>query len=345
MKKKNTYLLNIKDAFKTLSTGLKLTMKHGVDTGKKASSTDPIWSEDYFKEGDEPFTLQYPRQEFELPDNSRSKLHNEIEDCIVCDKCAKICPVDCIEIEAIRSPEEIGKTSDGTTKRLYAARFDIDMAKCCFCGLCTTVCPTECLTMTKEYDYTSYDFADHNFEFGEMTPLEILEKKQAWEKHQEEKEKEKAAKASAAKPIAKVNPVKPASTVEDKKAGGSEDDTASKADKPRPSFKPKMKPKVDAAEKSESQAATPKPVFKPKVKPSIPKKSDEPKDENIESTKSRPVFKPKVKSTAPKDDSSKDEADGAEEKPKAKPVFRPKVKPVVKKKTDENSDDKSASES
>ncbi|MGE0930635.1 4Fe-4S dicluster domain-containing protein [Peijinzhouia sedimentorum] len=343
MKKKNTYLLNIKDAFKTLTTGLKLTIKHGVDTGKKASSTDPIWSDDYFKEGDEPFTLQYPRQKFDLPDNSRNKLHNEIEDCIVCDKCAKICPVDCIEIEAIRSPEEIGKTSDGTTKRLYAARFDIDMAKCCFCGLCTTVCPTECLTMTKEYDYTSYDFADHNFEFGEMTPLEILEKKQAWEKHQEEKEKEKAAKASVAKPVAKVKPAMPSRSSEEKKAGGLDSDTSKAAAKPKPSFKPRMKPKVDAA-KTENEAEAPKPVFKPKVKPSIPKKFDEPKDESTEAAKPRPVFKPKMKSTAPKEASSQEQTNNEEEKPKAKPVFRPKVKPVVKKKTDED-ENKNSSES
>ncbi len=316
-----------------------------MDTGKKASSTDPIWSDDYFKEGDEPFTLQYPRQKFDLPDNSRNKLHNEIEDCIVCDKCAKICPVDCIEIEAIRSPEEIGKTSDGTTKRLYAARFDIDMAKCCFCGLCTTVCPTECLTMTKEYDYTSYDFADHNFEFGEMTPLEILEKKQAWEKHQEEKEKEKAAKASVVKPVAKVKPTMPSRSSEEKKAGGLDSDTSKAAAKPKPSFKPRMKPKVDAA-KTENEAEAPKPVFKPKVKPSIPKKPDEskPKDESTEAAKPRPVFKPKMKSTAPKEASSQEQTNNEEEKPKAKPVFRPKVKPVVKKKTDED-ENKNSSES
>ena len=89
-----------------------------------------------------------------IPDVGRYRLHNEIDDCIVCDKCAKICPVDCIDIEPIKATEEIGKTSDGTPKRIYAAKFDIDMGKCCFCGLCTTVCPTECLTMTKVYDFS-----------------------------------------------------------------------------------------------------------------------------------------------------------------------------------------------
>ena len=97
------------------------------------------------------------REQIPIPDHGRYQLHNEIDDCIVCDKCAKICPVDCIDIEPVRSPEVFGQTSDGTPLRIHAAKFDIDMAKCCFCGLCTVVCPTECLTMTKEFDFSTTD--------------------------------------------------------------------------------------------------------------------------------------------------------------------------------------------
>src|SRR5206468_2994824 len=113
----------------------------------------------------------------------RYKLHNEIDDCIVCDKCVRVCPVDCIEIEAIPSPTAIGQTSNGMNKRIYAAKFDIDMAKCCFCGLCTTVCPTACLTMTPEYDFSVFDFAAHNVGFATMTSQEISEKEQEWAAH------------------------------------------------------------------------------------------------------------------------------------------------------------------
>ena len=98
--------------------------------------------------------------------------------------CVKVCPVNCIEIEPIRATDIIGKTSDGTNKRIHAAKFDIDMSKCCFCGLCTTVCPTECLTMTKSYDFSTFDRGDHVYEFAEMTPLQILEAKQAFEEKQ-----------------------------------------------------------------------------------------------------------------------------------------------------------------
>ena len=107
---------------------------------------------------------------------------------IVCDKCAKICPVDCIDIEPIRAVEDLGVTSDGTPKRIHAAKFDIDMAKCCFCGLCTVVCPTECLTMTKEYDFSTTDILDHNFSFSKMTENEITQRKAEFETYQESKQ-------------------------------------------------------------------------------------------------------------------------------------------------------------
>ena len=95
----------------------------------------------------------------------------------------RVCPVDCIEIEAIKSPVAIGTTSNGMTKRLHAARFDIDLAKCCFCGLCTTVCPTRCLTMTPEYDYSVFDWVDHKVSFATMTPEEVTARKQDWTTH------------------------------------------------------------------------------------------------------------------------------------------------------------------
>jgi formate hydrogenlyase subunit 6/NADH:ubiquinone oxidoreductase subunit I len=128
-------------------------------------------------------TLQYPHEKLPVPERGRYKLHNVIEDCIVCDKCAKVCPVNCIEIGAIPAPEVIGTTSNGMKKRIHAAKFDIDMAKCCFCGLCTTVCPTECLTMTPEYDFSVFDVLEHKVSFAEMSEQEIMQKKQIWEAH------------------------------------------------------------------------------------------------------------------------------------------------------------------
>jgi NADH-quinone oxidoreductase subunit I len=211
-------------------------------------------------------TLQYPKETLPVPDNGRYKLHNEIDDCIVCDKCAKICPVNCIEIEPIRAVEEIGKTSDGSSKRIYAAKFDIDMGKCCFCGLCTTVCPTECLTMTKNYDFSEYDVVDHNFSFSEMTPVEILEKQQALEAYMQAKEAAKTAKATdisgAEKPKPAIRP----------KTGGSGAKSVFRPKTPTGSAKPVIKP-------NEGE----KPVIKSKIssKPVIKKKEEAPQDPQV----------------------------------------------------------------
>ncbi|MCX2743524.1 4Fe-4S dicluster domain-containing protein [Mangrovivirga sp. M17] len=182
----NTYFGNITEAFDTLITGLKTTWKH-IPLARKKRSLENVDSEKYFEKQEGLFTVQYPRFEMPVPEKGRYQLHNEIEDCIVCDKCAKVCPVDCIDIEPVKATEEIGKTSDGTPKRIHAAKFDIDMAKCCFCGLCTTVCPTECLTMSQDYDYSTFDITDHNFPFSKMTEKEISDAKADLEKAMEEK--------------------------------------------------------------------------------------------------------------------------------------------------------------
>ena len=134
-------------------------------------------------------TLRYPKERLALPDHGRNQLHNEMDDCILCDKCARVCPVDCIEIQSIRSSELLGRTSDGTPKRLHAAYFAIDMAKCCFCGLCTVVCPTECLTMQPEYEYSSSRVETHRLVFAEMSPEEIDVHQKSWTRFLESKQK------------------------------------------------------------------------------------------------------------------------------------------------------------
>ncbi len=213
----SSYWQNIKSAFITTLKGLQTTFGHIIlarKTNKPISIKDPT----YFEQNKGIMTMQYPHENMPVPDNGRYKLHNEIDDCIVCDKCAKICPVDCIEIEPIKAVEEFGKTSDGTPKRIYAAKFDIDMGKCCFCGLCTVVCPTESLTMTKTFDFSEYDVDDHTYVFATMTPLEILAKKKELEEHEKSKLENQTAvktevtssptvKPKMSKPVFKPRPV------------------------------------------------------------------------------------------------------------------------------------------
>jgi formate hydrogenlyase subunit 6/NADH:ubiquinone oxidoreductase subunit I len=223
----NNYFGNVWEGISSLAKGLSLTFQHFVNARHHRK---PIGIEDknYFQQDKGIVTLKYPHEAIPIPDNGRYRLHNEIDDCIVCDLCAKICPVNCIEIDVVKATEEIGKTSDGTTKRLYAAKFDIDMAKCCYCGLCTTVCPTECLTMTKTYDYSEFDIRNMVYHYTDLTPEQAEDKKKLFEAQQIEKAKAKAENDSK-KIITDVNvKEKPSETPEVKK----------------PAFKPVFKPVI-----------------------------------------------------------------------------------------------------
>lgn len=185
---------NIIKGFTTAGKGLNLTLKHFF-AAKNSREVLSVKADNYFKQLPGNATIQYPHQTLPVPETGRYQLFVEMDDCIVCDLCAKICPVNCIDIESIKATEAIGQTSDGTTKRLYAAKFDIDMAKCMYCGLCTTVCPTECITMTNQYDKSVDALSLLNYQFSAMTQEEATEKKSALEKQQAEKA---AAKQAAA---------------------------------------------------------------------------------------------------------------------------------------------------
>jgi len=181
--------------FTTAWKGLTLTMKHLFASNAKRTVI-PMSDNNYFKKLEGTNTIQYPAQKLPVPEVGRYQLDVEIDDCIVCDLCAKICPVDCITIDSIKATELIGHTSDGSPKRIHAATFDIDMAKCMYCGLCTIVCPTECIIMTNQYDKSVFEINQLTYEFSDMLPEVAAEKRALLEKQQAEKQ---AAKLAAMK--------------------------------------------------------------------------------------------------------------------------------------------------
>jgi NADH-quinone oxidoreductase subunit I len=183
---------SIINGLKTALKGLSLTSVHLFSSHKRREIL-PASDDNYFKQMEGTNTIQYPSQKLPIPEVGRYQLDVEMDDCIVCDLCAKVCPVDCIDIEAIKATEAIGQTSDGTTKRLYAAKFDIDMAKCMYCGLCTIVCPTECIVMTNQYDKSVVDIKDLTYEFSDMTPEMAAEKRREFDQQQAERQAAKLA--------------------------------------------------------------------------------------------------------------------------------------------------------
>ncbi|MFY7909449.1 MAG: 4Fe-4S dicluster domain-containing protein, partial [Emticicia sp.] len=332
----SAYFKNISRGIRTTLKGMSLTLRHFWQARR---SRQPYAMEDssYFDLQTGIVTLQYPHQTLPVPDNGRYQLDCEIDDCIVCDKCAKVCPVDCIDIEPIKSSEIISYASDGSPIRLYAAKFDIDMAKCCFCGLCTTVCPTECLTMTNDYDFSVVDITQLNFEFSNLTAEQADKKRKLYEQYLEEKEALKKSPATATttaptentaetpKPKTAFKPafkpaVKPAvkesdeTVIESKIENKEPEAPASEVPKPKPVFKPAFKPAAKPAETSETQeikaeeataeTPKPKPVFKPSFKPSskpseiVDSQEVKAEEATAETPKPKPVFKPSFKPAA-----------------------------------------------
>lgn len=172
--------------------GLNLTIRHLFASNSRRKVIS-VSDDNYFKQLEGTNTIQYPKQSLPIPEVGRYQLDVEIDDCIVCDLCAKVCPVDCITIEQIKATELIGHTSDGSPKRIYAAQFDIDMAKCMYCGLCTIVCPTECIVMTDQYDRSVFELKNLTYEFSDMTPEQAAEKRELLENQMAAKQAAKLA--------------------------------------------------------------------------------------------------------------------------------------------------------
>lgn len=332
------YFDDIKSGIRTTLSGLGLTFRH-LRQATKSRTPIGVAADNYFDQQTGIVTLQYPHEHFPIPDNGRYRLHNEMDDCIVCDKCAKVCPVDCITIDPIKATGEVGRASDGSPIRLYAETFDIDMAKCCFCGLCTVVCPTECLTMEKTFDFSEFELGKLTYHFASLTPEQADEKRNLYEQFVREKDELKAqqAAAKAAATVVGSSTVTDPTTVPNPKPTGF-----------RPTVKPVMpKPGMDepAAEPPAADAPValaetvpapkPKPAFRPTLKPAAPKpiaadepavsqdpeKSDPPVNTGSggvqppvaepTASKPRPLFRPTQKPTIPNPDASQNSTEGS----------------------------------
>ncbi len=314
-----SYFQDIKTGILTSIKGLSLTLRH-LRNATKRRTPEGIASDNYFDLQDGLVTLQYPYEQLPIPDNGRYRLRNEIDDCIVCDKCAKVCPVDCITIDAIKATEEVGRASDGSPIRLYAATFDIDMAKCCYCGLCTVVCPTECLTMDKKFDYSEFELGKLTYEFSNLSKQQADEKRTLYEQFLQEKEAAKAAQIAAK---TATIPAVEADAVPPKEAPK------------RPVFRPTAKPKAPTpAEPVPDKEISEESKVENPVTDATPTEMERIAQGGLESAK-HPTFEPiPAMGSIPTDKTGEEVPVVAEKVVVVKPAFRPTMKPPVAKKED-----------
>jgi len=143
-----------------------------------------------------PITVQYPDERLPIPNRYRGIHYLEQEKCIDCLACARACPIDCIEMDAVRHGKELEWIS-----------FTLDYQKCMFCELCVYPCPKDCIHMGTEFAFVSYDRSEFVHDLlsyrgmsrdAKTRMLEAEVKKKAKEEAKKAKEAAKAA-AQAAK--------------------------------------------------------------------------------------------------------------------------------------------------
>lgn len=92
-------------------------------------------------------TVQYPDVRPDLAPRFRGLPEVDLDVCIVCHLCEKVCPTSCIHIEdIIHGPahgEEADPNAPKPAKKKEAVVFTINSAICMVCGLCEEICPTK----------------------------------------------------------------------------------------------------------------------------------------------------------------------------------------------------------
>ena len=95
-----------------------------------------------------PVTIQYPYEKLITSERFRGRIHFEFDKCIACEVCVRVCPID-LPVVDWELETNIRK------KRLL--NYSIDFGICIFCGNCVEYCPKNCLSMTEEYELSTYD--------------------------------------------------------------------------------------------------------------------------------------------------------------------------------------------
>jgi len=102
-----------------------------------------------------PVTVQYPYEKLIPSERYRGRIHYEFDKCIACEVCVRVCPINLPVVDWVMNKE---------TKKKELRNYSIDFGVCIFCGNCVEYCPTNCLSMTEEYELSTFDRHNLNFD-------------------------------------------------------------------------------------------------------------------------------------------------------------------------------------
>ena len=104
-----------------------------------------------------PVTVQYPYEKLIPSERHKGRIHFEFDKCISCEVCVRVCPINLPVVDW--EFEKLGKK-----KQKKLNHYSIDFGVCIFCGNCVEFCPTNCLSMTEEYELSTYDRHELNYD-------------------------------------------------------------------------------------------------------------------------------------------------------------------------------------
>ncbi len=102
-----------------------------------------------------PVTVQYPYQKLIPSERFRGRIHFEFDKCISCEVCVRVCPINLPVVDWEMNKE---------IKKKELKSYSIDFGVCIFCANCVEYCPTNCLSVTEEYELSTFDRHELNFD-------------------------------------------------------------------------------------------------------------------------------------------------------------------------------------
>ncbi len=128
-------------------------------------------------------TLMYPEVMQDFAPNYKGMLKLNIDTCISCKQCAKICPSNAIKMYKAEADAECGRGLTGAFLRQFFANHrhpGLTYERCIFCGFCVDICPVNALEMTLIHDRACFNLDGQKLkptEFAKGPPIETEPKK------------------------------------------------------------------------------------------------------------------------------------------------------------------------